>query len=248
VIIADNLPLENVVSAATLNFDLKLHSQFEFVKGGKLHGLGGGSATVGCNPIDPGGWSVRMNWGASGAPNLYIYHQDRPGPCGDHYEASNFTFRRGRWYRIDIYVEMNSGIETSDGRASLYIDGVRYVDVRNLNLSGNANVKIDTFLFHTFYGGNDSSHSPSETTYAYFDNFTVRPGHRVSGVQGTTCEIFEEGIYNVASEVCCAEVCGSCGGPGCNMLPGGSSNCCTGTILQSSRVCASQGVSSPCYF
>jgi hypothetical protein len=39
-------------------------------------------------------------------------------------------------------------------------------------------------------------------------------------------------------EVCCAESCGAqCGGTGCGELPGGASNCCTGTIQSSGVSC-----------
>jgi hypothetical protein len=63
--------LTQAVSAATLSFDVKLHSQFQFVRGGKMHGLSGGTATVGCKPISPNGWSVRMMWwGPEGTPVL----------------------------------------------------------------------------------------------------------------------------------------------------------------------------------
>lgn len=78
------------VKSGTLSFDFKLHSQFEFVKGGKMHGLAGGSATTGCKDIDPNGWSVRMMWRREGEVEAYIYHQDRKNRCGDSYRAQNF--------------------------------------------------------------------------------------------------------------------------------------------------------------
>lgn len=236
-------------SSATLSFDVKLHSAFEFVKGGKMHGLGGGTGTTGCDPIDPNGWSVRMMWRPEGVPVLYIYHQDRNAACGDNFWPNrDFTFQRGRWYRVEIFVKVNSGVGTEDGTAQLYIDGELLVDAQNLNLSGNNNVKIDQFLFSTFYGGNDPSWSSSQKTYAYFDNFTVRPGKRIGGATATTCEIFEEGIYHKATNVCCDNACGSCGGSGCGSLPGGSANCCTGSIQDSGQWCLQDGVSAPCTF
>lgn len=241
--------LNQSVSSATLSFDVKLHTEFEFVRGGKMHGLGGGSVTTGCDPISPDGWSVRMMWREEGVPILYIYHQDRVSECGDlFYPVNDFKFSRGHWYRVEIYVQMNSGIGTADGRASLYIDGERLVDVTNLNFSGNNSVQIDRFLFSTFYGGSDSSWSPSKNTFAYFDNFTVHPGLRISGDEGTECEIFLEGIFNAGQSVCCQEICGSCGGAGCSALPGGGGNCCTGAILETNNFCQSSGASSPCYF
>ena len=56
------------VTSATLSFDVKLHTQFEFVRGGKMHCLGGGTTTTGCKPIDSDGWSARMMWRGEGVP------------------------------------------------------------------------------------------------------------------------------------------------------------------------------------
>jgi hypothetical protein len=236
----------NSSDKALLAFDVKFHSEFEWVKGGKLHGLGGGNGTTGCDAIDPNGWSVRLMWRADGVPELYVYHQNRVNRCGDGKKAENFAFERGRWYRVEIFVDVNSSPTTADGLARLYVDGVKLVEVKDLVLSGNSSVKADQFLVSTFYGGDDSTWSPSKKTYAYFDNFTVYSSERVSGTRGTDCELRREGIYNKGADVCCDDLCGSCGGTGCSGFPGGSSNCCTGTISSASANCSS--ASAPCKY
>eukprot|EP00549_Striatella_unipunctata_P002129 CAMPEP_0118700094 /NCGR_PEP_ID=MMETSP0800-20121206/16353_1 /TAXON_ID=210618 ORGANISM="Striatella unipunctata, Strain CCMP2910" /NCGR_SAMPLE_ID=MMETSP0800 /ASSEMBLY_ACC=CAM_ASM_000638 /LENGTH=299 /DNA_ID=CAMNT_0006600563 /DNA_START=358 /DNA_END=1258 /DNA_ORIENTATION=+ len=178
---------------ATLSFDVKFHSRFEWVKGGKMHGLGGGSRTTGCNDITPDGWSVRMVWRQNGRPELYVYHQDRVNRCGDSKEA-DFNFSVGKWYRIDMYIEMNSAADAADGLAELYINGIRYVRYDELRLTGNMDVLIDSFMFSSFYGGGDTTWSPSKDTYVYYDNFQVHPAKRISGEKGKQCEIFMNGI------------------------------------------------------
>mmetsp|Transcript_38959 Transcript_38959/g.81507 ORF Transcript_38959/g.81507 Transcript_38959/m.81507 type:complete len:320 (-) Transcript_38959:215-1174(-) len=245
--ITKKFPLDEEVTSATLSYDLKFHSQFEFVKGGKLHGLGGGTQTTGCDPIDPNGWSVRLTWDR-GVPKIYVYHQDRVARCGDsYYPESNFEFELGQWYRIDLQVKMNSSPDVSDGKSVLYIDGEKLVEVSDLRLSGNANVIIDTFKFSTFYGGSSPSWAPSKTTYAYWDNFAVNKGLRVTGKKGTECEIFLGGIYSPTKDVCCDNLCGSCGGKGCGGLPGGSRRCCTGSIVRSDIMCDAVA-NAPCKF
>jgi len=42
---------------------------------------------------------------------------------------------------------------------------------------------------------------------------------------------------NGGTEVCCASSCGQCGGSGCGSLPGGSSLCCTGSIITNGQLC-----------
>ena len=44
--------------------------------------------------------------------------------------------------------------------------------------------------------------------------------------------------------ICCAKQCGKCGGPGCNKLPGGSADCCAGTIQTANLSCTDHAA--PC--
>ncbi|MBN1901443.1 hypothetical protein JW926_09000, partial [Candidatus Sumerlaeota bacterium] len=44
----------------TLNYDVKFAEDFQFVKGGKLHGLGPDSPISGGNEMRPDGWSARV--------------------------------------------------------------------------------------------------------------------------------------------------------------------------------------------
>jgi len=49
------------------------------------------------------------------------------------------------------------------------------------------------------------------------------------------------GIMDTSGTFCCPSTCGTCGGTGCNLRPGGASNCCTSQIKVS---CDIQGL--PC--
>lgn len=175
--IGKRFKLRESVREATLTFDMNFDPRFEFVKGGKLHGLGGGSATTGCKSIDPDGWSVRLMWRQKGNPVLYIYHQERVNRCGDDVEAtSGFTFEKGVWYTVSISVKLNSAIGSSDGAASLFINREKLIEIDGLNLTGNMDSAIDYFMYNSFYGGNDPSWSPTKETYILFDNFQVKGG------------------------------------------------------------------------
>ena len=48
----------------------------------------------------------------------------------------------------------------------------------------------------------------------------------------------------VAGTACCAASCGTCGGPNCGKLSGGSADCCVGSIAASNRSCAA--LPAPC--
>ena len=212
-----------------------------------MHGLVGGTATTGCKPIDPKGFSVRMMWRSEGEVELYLYHQDRQNTCGDSVKSGVYL-ERGKWYRANIYVKRNSAINASDGIAALYLNGTKVAERRDLNLVADMSTYIDGFAFSTFYGGSDSSWSPSTTTFVYYDNFNVRPGLITGDLTDTQCEIFNQGIYHVYSKSCCANSCGSCGGTGCGALPGGAQACCTGAVAQSAKLCTASDTHAPCRF
>jgi len=207
-----NFDLSSATKSATMSYDLKFSPAFQFVKSGKLHGVGGGTTTTGCGDPDPKGWSVRLTWGRGhapygptspvGAPKLYVYHQDRPGRCGDSFYVDNFEFKRGIWYRIDVQVQMNSAPQSRDGLARLYVDGNLLLEVPELRFTGHASVNIDNFIFSTFHGGSDPTYSPTKTTYSYFDNFAVHDSLVVTGQQAKDCEFYGHGVYNPTTKVC----------------------------------------------
>lgn len=248
--------LEREVNEATLSYDVYFPSGFEWARGGKLHGLGGGTRTSGCRPAEYNGWTVRVMWRENGVPELYIYDQNRQTICGRSFTPNvagqaNFKFQKGRWYRVDMYVRMNSPVGSFNGQADLYIDGVHIAHAGSLRLTGTSNVKVDSFLLTTFYGGNDPSWSPSRNTTADFDNFVIRDHFIPTGINAKVCELDKHGIYNPFPgsryEACCDDSCGSCGGPGCGSRPGGSSSCCSANVHDNKPKC-SEVSAAPCSF
>ncbi|EKO3566648.1 polysaccharide lyase [Vibrio metschnikovii] len=176
-------PLSKPVQDATLSYDVKFHKDFEFVKGGKLHGLRGNKPSAGCHPVPEDGWSVRVTWNKDGKPHLYIYHQDKVARCGDSYSDRNsgFTFSTDRWHRVDMYVKANSDVNAWDGEAELYVDGIKVASVYGIRLTQKMDSIVSNFSISTFHGGSNSSWAPSKTVYSYFDFFTVKEGKVISG-------------------------------------------------------------------
>lgn len=245
--ILERFAFSSTVKKATLEFDVKFDQNFEFVKGGKLHGLGGGSATTGCAAVDPEGWSVRIMWNRSGVPYIYVYDQDRTSRCGRGLSGhTRLELQKNVWHRLSLFVQLNSAPYAYDGVVKLSVDGKEVSNHAGLRLTGSQGVNIDSFLFSTFHGGSTVEWAPSRTVYAYYDNFTVTKGYRNSGDSGQICELQKEGITN-GDSLCCSESCGSCGGKGCGGLLGGASACCSGTVEREAEPCF-QSDSAPCSF
>ena len=163
----------------TLTYDLRFDKGFEWVKGGKLPGLAPERSVTGCVPLNDTGWSVRLMWRAEGNFMQYLYHQGKTERCGENVYAEDFTLQKDRWYEVAIYVRVNSSASADDGQVRLFVDGEEVARRDNLRLrNADTGGLIERFYFSTFYGGSDPSWAPSQTTYAYFDNFAVYPGLR----------------------------------------------------------------------
>jgi len=160
---------------AKLEFDVKFEKGWKWGskrKGGKLMGLGGGTATTGCRPISKKGWTVRIMWRDEGKAVLYVYHQNRKERCGDNWRSS-YTFSIGKWQRMGLEVKLNSSPSKKDGEVWLYANGRMVEHVKGLRLTGDKNVEIDTLMWEVFFGGNSREWAPPNTVYVSFDNFKV---------------------------------------------------------------------------
>ncbi|MCB8889547.1 polysaccharide lyase [Vreelandella malpeensis] len=62
-----------------LAFWVRFCEEFDFARGGKLHGLGHASPVTGGNEITAKGWSARLMFRRDGGVKTYVYHQDMVG-------------------------------------------------------------------------------------------------------------------------------------------------------------------------
>lgn len=185
---SERLTVGQTIPAAleyTLNYDVLFENDFEWVKGGKLPGLAPTNYTTGCKDPSPTGWSVRMMWRTLGEPVLYVYDQNRANRCGED-ARSDVKMAKNTWQPFSVHVRVNQPASASNGEMSLYLSGKRIAHVTNAKLRGaeGSATLINQFIFHTFFGGSDSSWSPSKNVHARFDNFAVYPGLRVRSSVG----------------------------------------------------------------
>lgn len=160
-----------------LDYQIWFENDFEWVKGGKLPGLVGGTHTSGCDAIEATGWSARFMWHENGGGHFYYYHQNRQSNCGD---ARNFangrTFKKMAWNRITERVVVNAPGQ-ANGLAQAWLNGEKVVDVGNVRWRGNVSdavAQVDQVSLQTFYGGSTQDWAPSRTTHARFSSLVVR--------------------------------------------------------------------------
>ena len=178
-------PLPKQVKEATLHYDVKFARGFQFVKGGKLHGLGPEQPITGGRPMKPEGWSARAMWRGNNGLNTYAYSQNKQGQYGQGADRMlRFSFRPGRYYAVSIYVKLNDPVSAANGSMRIYVNGKGVADHRGIRFRGTDGDKtlINKLLFSTFHGGQDPSWAPKDeagkytTVHAYFDNLAVYEG------------------------------------------------------------------------
>lgn len=176
----------------TLSYDVKFSDDFEFVIGGKLHGLGPSDHVSGCSPMTDTGWSSRVMWREEGELIIYLYHQDKTRNCG-HIFRSGVYFTRGQWVTVSLYTKVNSAFDKFDGKVQLYLNGAliaEALDIRFVDKPGwavpHSEGYIANFMFSTFHGGSKPNWSPTTTQKAWIDKISVVPGHAVPAAQNMT--------------------------------------------------------------
>ena len=158
-----------------LSYRVLFEKGFDFRRGGKLPGLGGGKANTGGEKPTGDGWSARYMWGEGGKLALYLYHLDQKTKYGDHY-GLGFKIVPGKWHELDQLVEVNAPGK-ADGRIRVRVDAKLALDLRDLRLRGKVKpgvALVDQFLFSTFHGGGTKDWTPRRDSHARFDDFRIR--------------------------------------------------------------------------
>lgn len=177
-----------------VEYRIKFGAGFDFVRGGKLPGLIGGTANTGGDvPTGTDGFSARMHWrtdGSSGSPldrdqaniTQYLYHPDQPNTFGEDFrwdDSSNGDwafFESDRWYHLRHRIVMNSvvnGQGQHDAIVQAWLDGQLVMDLDNIRFRDTENLKIDGFYFSTFFGGSGNQWNTSKEEVTFFDDFKI---------------------------------------------------------------------------
>jgi hypothetical protein len=143
---------------------------FNFVRGGKLPGLVGGSRPTGGKPRNDG-FSARLMWRAGGAAVQYVYYPNQTSTYGVDLQYLR-RFQPGVWHRVEHRVVMNTPGQ-ANGVLQAWFDGQLVLDLHDRVWRLDASVHVDALYFSTFFGGNDASFAPTRDESIDFDDFIV---------------------------------------------------------------------------
>ncbi len=159
-------------NALRLRYFVRFPENFDFVKGGKLPGLFGGTVTSGGDiPDGTNGFSTRLMWRKQGEGEVYAYL-----PTSEKYGTSigrgAWQFKPGIWYEVEQEVILNQPNQ-EDGRIRVWINNELVLNRGGLVFRTTDRLKIEGIFFSTFFGGGDPSWSTPKDVYTDFADFSV---------------------------------------------------------------------------
>ncbi len=156
-------------------YRFKFAKNFPFVKGGKLPGIGGGTANSNAKiPNGRDGWSVRIMWQQDGRLAQYVYHPDQQSHFGDLIPLDMPILTLGKWHTIQTRVTLNQAGK-KNGVIKTWLDGKVVLNRYNMRFRFGNNLKINRLLFASFYGGHGAKWAPPHDTYAFIDDVRLSP-------------------------------------------------------------------------
>ena len=155
-----------------LSYYVRFSKDFDFVKGGKLPGLFGGTVNNGRKiPDGTDGFSTRSMWRKNGAGEVYAYLPSSR-EHGTSIGRGNWQFQPGTWHHLEQVVVLNQPGK-ANGQIQVWLDGKKVLTENALTFRTTNALKIEGILFSTFFGGGDSSWATPKNVYVDFANFSV---------------------------------------------------------------------------
>ena len=157
-----------------LEYRFRFDAGFDFSRGGKIPGMGGGNAPSGCDASTGVGFTARSMWRQQGRLIGYIYDMDQSGECGNAIETG-FNFAVGRWYNVKQRIKLNTG-GAHDGILQMWIDDRQVINRSNMGWMREApDRRIDKVFLDFFFGGSTADWSPSRNcSITFTDMFATR--------------------------------------------------------------------------
>ncbi|MGW0768324.1 polysaccharide lyase [Streptomyces sp. NPDC002676] len=166
-----------------LRYYVRFPDDFDFVKGGKLPGLYGGTVTSGRRiPDGENGLSTRYMWRAHGAAEVYAYLPTSV-EHGTSLGRGSWSWPLGRWTCVEQAVHLNRP-GSLDGSVTVFVNGRQVLNRGGLEFRTTDRLGIEGVLFSTFFGGSDATWATPRSQYADFAAFAVsdRPINPLSGI------------------------------------------------------------------
>ncbi|GAC95629.1 alginate lyase [Pseudozyma hubeiensis SY62] len=175
-----------LASSITFNYSVFFPAGYNFVMGGKLPGLYGGTEGCGGGNDASDCWSTRMAWRTGGMGELYAYlPQDRQNltamlqvppysyvnsDYGISLGRGSFNYTIGGWTNISQTITLSTNKSHPNGTVDITVNNVRAIYYDQVYWPAS----IKGILFSTFFGGATKDWATPIDQYSYFKDFSVR--------------------------------------------------------------------------
>lgn len=167
----------------TVEYKVMFPKDFNFVKGGKLPGLSGGTSPGGGKKSDGSdGFSSRIMWREGGALFQYMYWMERAlnKKWGDDLpwididgDKKPIKIIKGEWCHLKTEITMNI-LGSRDGLIKSWFNGKLVLMQNGAFKKEGAVFGIDNLNFTTFFGGNTLDWAPVKDEVVYFSDFIIK--------------------------------------------------------------------------
>lgn len=180
---------------SVMSYWLKIPSDFDCVKGGKLPGvasnielISGGETVDGTN-----GFSVRLMWRENCTAEVYAY---LPRDANQHLTSKykdtltqnpttkiiygwsigrgEFSLPKGAWTKVDVSVKVNE-VGKQDGIIKVALNGKQVFERKEVVFRTNDKLKTGALFFSTFFGGSDETYAAQKDETLSFGEIAVCP-------------------------------------------------------------------------
>ncbi|KAF8948432.1 hypothetical protein BGZ46_005369 [Entomortierella lignicola] len=183
-----------------VSYDIFFPTGFNWVQGGKLPGIYGGSPYDGCSGgVQSTGsncLTMRYMWRPNGLGEVYAYIpadsnfcKNSEVICNDQYGKSigrgQIFFTTGTWHHLDMVMELNEPAGKQNGTLNVYLDGNQVISMNNMPYRSTGMVGFQGLMFSSFFGGSDPSYATPVDTQIYFRNIQLSVGKAAQLYNGT---------------------------------------------------------------
>ncbi len=169
------LPAGGASRSVSLSYWLRFAPNFQWVMGGKLPGLCGGTCPSGGAHVSGyGGWSMRLMWRPGGAGEEYGYILPAR-PYGTELGLGAWKFTTGEWHHLTEELVLNTdGAPNGSSRVRFDVDPAAAPTFEAKDLAYRLDeTPADTVFFSTFFGGHDVQWATPVDTFIEFADFVV---------------------------------------------------------------------------
>ncbi|KAI8352562.1 hypothetical protein B0O80DRAFT_387622 [Mortierella sp. GBAus27b] len=184
-----------------VSYEVAFPTGFNWVLGGKLPGVYGGSPYDGCSGgVQSTGancLTMRLMWRPNGLGEVYAYvpadHNSNLCKsenvlCNDQYGKSIgrglIYFAPNMWHRIDMVMALNDPAGKQNGLLEVYQNGVQVISMNNMPYRTTGMVGFQGLMFSSFFGGSDPSYATPVDTTVYFRNVQLSVGEPATLYEG----------------------------------------------------------------